>query len=92
MSNRKPILHQTYRLTYKKAREVRMFLTEDELNSQNATEAPRTNEEKRKCIILMHTGELIQLNMKIMLLLTHPHIIPNLRGCLKRYYSFEYNA
>lgn len=50
----------------------------------------------RKCIIsLMHTGELqeiIQLNMKIMLLLTHPHIIPHLHGCLKRYYSLEYNA
>lgn len=43
----------------------------------------------------MHTGELqeiIQLNMKIMLLLTHPHIIPHLHGCLKRYYSLEYNA
>lgn len=27
-----------------------------------------------------------------MLLLTHPHIIPNLHGCLKIYYSLEYNA
>lgn len=35
-------------LRIKKAREVRMFLTEDELNSQNATEAPRTNEENEE--------------------------------------------